>query len=172
MKRGRIKAGRNTELASVAEDQFEGGGGRVDVAIDERPPEMGTDMDRQKGGRIGLGRRSGWGRGGRCAGDEEGVRVGGDRANRGRSGWRCGGVGRTGRESVPSGGNRRGLPTSRSRGTTEPWRGLRGFTNRPHLDEPPPCFKDAVHRTDTVLQPIQQAVAAVGSRFEAGLALR
>src|SRR5271157_755121 len=121
--------------------------GRLD---DQRwAPEVG-DGDGPAGRRAYRpGSRKGLGTCGQRVSDEEGVRVGADRANRGRSGWRCGGVGRTRRGLVPSGGNPRGLPTSRSRGTTEPWWGLRGFRNGPHIDEPPPSFKDAVHRTDT-----------------------
>jgi hypothetical protein len=51
-------------------------------------------------------------------------------------------------------------PTSRFGGTTEPWWGLRRFTDRPHLDQPPPRFKDAVHRTDTT----KAALAAYKAR--------
>ena len=143
------KPGGTRRRQRSAEDQFQWGRRRSDLMIEMAPGEAGTDMDRQEGGRIGLGRRgAGTGRSASGSSDEEGVRDGADRANRGRNGWRCGGVGRTRRGSVPSGGNRRGSPTNRSRGTTEPWRGLRG-QHRPHHDEPPPRFEDAVHRTLT-----------------------
>ena len=151
MERGRIEAGRDTEPASLAEDELEGWRGRVDVTGDDGRRGMGTDMDRQEGGRIGEGRR--WRRG----------RAASARATRGESGAEAvepgaegvegdaAGVGRTGRGSSPSGGSRRGWPTSRSRGTTEPWRGLRGLSNRPHLGLSPPRFVDAVYRTDTAV---------------------
>src|SRR5271157_2343090 len=134
--------------------------GRLD---DQRwAPEVG-DGDGPAGRRAYRpGSRKGLGTCGQRVSDEEGVRVGADRANRGRSGWRCGGVGRTRRGLVPSGGNPRGLPTSRSRGTTEPWWGLRGFRNGPHIDEPPPSFKDAVHRTDTVVMALSDLTSAGG----------
>jgi hypothetical protein len=59
VKRGRIKARGNTEVSAVAEDQFQWGRRQDDLVIGDGCQRSRTDMDWQKGGRIGLGRRSG-----------------------------------------------------------------------------------------------------------------
>jgi hypothetical protein len=56
MKRGRIEAGGNTEMASVAEDQLESGLPLGDVMLDSGHKRSGTDMDRQEGRRLDSGR--------------------------------------------------------------------------------------------------------------------
>jgi hypothetical protein len=58
VKGGRIKAGGNSDLASVIEDQFEGRWNLADMMINGRHERSGADMNRQEGRRIGLhGRR-------------------------------------------------------------------------------------------------------------------
>ena len=56
MKRGRIEPGRNTEMASVAEDQFESSLSLRDVMAVGSYKRSGTDMDRQEGRRLESGR--------------------------------------------------------------------------------------------------------------------
>ena len=55
MKRGRIEANWNPDLALVAEDQFERGR-PVRGVIYGGHQSSGTDMDRQESGQISLGR--------------------------------------------------------------------------------------------------------------------
>jgi hypothetical protein len=58
---GRIEARGDTEVSTVAEDQFQRGRRLNDLMIRDGRQRSRTDMDRQEGGRIGLGRGRGWG---------------------------------------------------------------------------------------------------------------
>ena len=57
MERGRIEACGDAEASAVAEDQFQWGRRLSDLMIRDGRQRSRTDMDRQEGGRIGLGRR-------------------------------------------------------------------------------------------------------------------
>ena len=60
MERGGIEARGDSEVTAVAQDQFQWGWRLDDVMIHDRGQRSGTDMDRQEGGRTGLGQRRGW----------------------------------------------------------------------------------------------------------------
>jgi hypothetical protein len=52
---GRIEARVDSEVSAVAEDQFQWSGRLGDLVIGNGCRRSRTDMDRQEGGRIGLG---------------------------------------------------------------------------------------------------------------------
>jgi hypothetical protein len=60
VERRRIEARGDADVAAIAEDQFERGRGREDLTIGRGHGDLGTDMDRQEGGGIALGRARGW----------------------------------------------------------------------------------------------------------------
>lgn len=61
MKSGRIKAGGNSDLALVTEDQFKGSWGLADMMINGRHKRSAADMNRQESGQMDLLRRRWWG---------------------------------------------------------------------------------------------------------------
>ena len=59
MEGGRIEARGDAEMTAVTEDQFQRGWRWDDLMIRDGHQWSGTDMDRQEGGQIGLGRGRG-----------------------------------------------------------------------------------------------------------------